>query len=310
MVDQHLPELCAQDIITSAPGQPLTFEKRKTGITVRQLLTHTSGSGYDILHPLLLAWRQSRNEAPIALTEALPTALVQPGVFQPGQGWTYGGGSDWTGLLISRLTNSSLGAFMRREIFDVVGCDARVGFWRADVETHGEIVQVVTRADTGALVPYALPVQKSERGGGGLFCSARNFVRILQDLIAPEPKILTHAARDVLFGPQLADDSTALTQLRASAPMFTAITGPLTAGLPPSAINHALGGLLITQDSGLGKTSGTMAWAGAYSCPWFANRESGVVAFYGSGVFPPTDAKSSELMGRFVGEVWRRVGKD
>ncbi|KAH7088240.1 beta-lactamase/transpeptidase-like protein [Paraphoma chrysanthemicola] len=310
VVEQHLPELCAQDIFASAPGEPITFEKRKNGITVSQLLTHTSGSGYDMLHPLLLAWRESRGEAPISLSEALPNALAQPGVFQPGEGWTYGGGSDWVGLLISRLTNTSLGDFMQREIFDLVGCDARIGFSHDAVSQHGTIVQIVTRTETGELVGYPLLEQKSERGGGGLFCSSANYFKILKDLIAPDPKILTPATLDLLFAAQLHEGSAALTQLRASSPLFTPMTGPLTASIPLGGINHALGGLLVTQDSEIGETAGTMAWGGAFGSMWFVNRKRGVAAFYGSEVFPPTDGKGSEMMGSFVGEIWGKVGKE
>ncbi|KAF2023035.1 hypothetical protein EK21DRAFT_95242 [Setomelanomma holmii] len=154
---------------------------------------------------------------------------------------------------------------MRSEIFDIVGCDQRIGFWRSDVSQHGDIVQIVTRALSGDLVEYPLPEQKSERGGGGLFCSSRNYIQILQDLILPEPKILSKDSLDILFASQFEDPSPALDQLRASTPMFSAMTGPLTASLPPSGTNHALGGILVMENSELGETRGTMAWGGAYS---------------------------------------------
>jgi CubicO group peptidase (beta-lactamase class C family) len=310
VVEQHLPELCQQDIITSTPGAPLDCESRKHGITVRQLLTHTSGSGYDILNPLLQAWRKSRCERPMALTAALPDAIATPGLFQPGEGWSYGGGSDWTGLLISRLTNMSLGAYMRKEIFDVVGCDSRIGFSQHEVQQHGDMVQVVALGKDGSLTPHFVPEQKSERGGGGLFSSANNFIKILGDLISHEPKLLDAEMLDELFKAQLEEGSKALDQLRNSTPMFAAMTGPLTANVASDGINHALGGLLIAEDNGaLGKTRGTMTWGGAFGCLWLVNREQGVAAFYGSCMFPPGEGKTSALMGSFVEEVWSRMSQ-
>jgi CubicO group peptidase (beta-lactamase class C family) len=310
VVERHLPELCQQGIITSAPGAPLAFEPRKNVITVRQLLTHTSGAGYDVLNPLLQSWRKSRGEQPMALTAALPDAIATPGLFQPGKGWSYGGGSDWTGLLISRLSGTSLGDFMRKEIFDVVGCDERIGFWRHEVEKHGDMVQVVTHGKDGALIPHFVPEQKSERGGGGLFSSAGNFIKILEDLVAPEPKLLNQRMLEELFRPQLEEGSAALDQFRQSSPMFTGMTGPLTSRLGPKGINHALGGLVIVEDNeALGNTKGTMTWGGAFGCLWFVNREQGVAAFYGSSMFPPGESKTRELMGNFVEEVWSRIGQ-
>ena len=62
-LDEHvsilLPELNSPDILAefnSETGQPV-LKKATKNITLRQLLTHTSGLGYDFLSPLLKAWR-------------------------------------------------------------------------------------------------------------------------------------------------------------------------------------------------------------------------------------------------------------
>ncbi|KAH8732574.1 beta-lactamase/transpeptidase-like protein [Phaeosphaeriaceae sp. PMI808] len=307
VVAQHLPELHEQGIISSASGDTFSITPRKEGITVRHLLTHTSGSGYDLLNPLLQAWRKSRGEQPISLTAALPEAIAMPGLFEPGSGWTYGGGSDWTGLLLSRLANMNLGDLMREEIFDFVGCDARIGFSRQEMEKHGDIVQAVVKSGDGRLVPYPMVDQKSERGGGGLFASARNFSMILQDLIAPESRLLDDGMRDVLFGAQLAHGSDALAQVKESF-IVKAMAGPLMSCLAPAGVNYALGGLLVQEDDDdePGKTKATLVWGGAYGCLWFLNRQKGLAGFYGSSVFSPNGGKSSELMGQFVSDVWAR----
>lgn len=245
------------------------------------------------------------------LSAALPDAIALPSLFQPGEGWAYGGGHDWVGLLISRFSNMGLDEWMRKEIFDVVGCDGRIGFWKSKIEeAGGGLVQIVTKTKEGELKEHHVPEQKSERGGGGLYCSANNFVKILADLISPSSKLLSPKMLDIIFAPQLDESSVALKALRSQTPMFTAMTGPLTSTLPPSAINHALGGLLVTEDNpALGKSKGTMTWGGAFGSLWFANRDQGVAAFYGGSIFPPGDAKSGELIGEFIREVWAKVGE-
>lgn len=311
IVQNHLPELYRQPILISRGGPPFTYEVRKYPITVRHLLTHTSGSSFDLINPELQAWRASRGEKAMSLTAGLPEALEMPSLFQPGEGWTYGGGHDWVGLLIARMTGQTLGTFMREQIFDVVGCDARIGFNRCTMQNHGTIVQTVSNTPDGRLTSHPTPDQKSERGGGGLFSSARNFMLILGDLIALESKLLGNTMRDTLFAPQLKDNIKALEGLRASTPVFSAMTGPLTEGLKASGLDHALGGVLVVGDSEmLGKTEGTMTWGGAFSCMWFVNRERGVAGFYGSSVMmTPGKGVSRELMGEFVGEVWRKVDR-
>lgn len=62
IIQKHLPELCAQEVFTSKPGEELKYEKRKKDITLRHLLTHSSGVSADILSPQLQAYRKSRGE--------------------------------------------------------------------------------------------------------------------------------------------------------------------------------------------------------------------------------------------------------
>ncbi|KAJ4304956.1 hypothetical protein N0V90_000484 [Kalmusia sp. IMI 367209] len=258
LIENHLPELCALEVFTSAPGAPLATARRTKPITLRTLLTHASGSGYDVLSPQLQGWRRSRGEECCAFTAGLPDAVLTPGLFEPGEGWAYGGGLDWVGLLVERVSGVGLGKFMRREVFDVVGCDERAGFDRKLFE--GEIVQIVTKYD-GKLVPFPLPVveQKSERGGGGVFMSSANFARVLADFISPSPKLLNPDMLDELFSPQLEEGSNPLEALRLASPVFMSMTGALTSGLNLEGINHALGGLLVVGDTpGLGKSSGVV----------------------------------------------------
>lgn len=313
IVARHLPELCQQQVITSAPGESLTFETRKEPITIRQLLTHTSGSGADIIDPRLVAWRKSRGEAPMHLSAALPEAIAMPSLFQPGEGWAYGGGNDWIGLLISRLAGETFGSFLRREVFDVVGCDFRIGFSRAEIENMGgAVVQVVKKTKEG-LEDHRVPEQKSERGGGGLFSSVANFIKILSDLVALEPKLLRKDTLDTLFAPQLKEGSTALSSFRNQSYIFRAMTGALTGPVPPTSLNHALGGLLVTGDLPvLGKSAQTMTWGGAFGSMWFVNREQGVAAFYGGSVWMtlPGPGPNMGIMGAFVKSVWEKHGEE
>ncbi|EOD46033.1 putative beta-lactamase protein [Neofusicoccum parvum UCRNP2] len=109
-LDALLPELCSQPIITSynaassAAAASLTFAQRTKPLTLRHLLTHTSGVGYDTLQPALRAHRASRGEAGQTTTPsaAIATAFGVPLLFEPGDGWAYGGGLDWAGVAVER----------------------------------------------------------------------------------------------------------------------------------------------------------------------------------------------------------------
>jgi hypothetical protein len=188
-----------------------------------------------------------------------------------------------------------------------VGCDAGIGFIE-DVDKEN-CVMTVTRDEQGTLKEWVVVPQRAQLGGGGMFASTRNFVRVLADLISTEPKLLSQEMVSVLFAPQFKEGDRALQMLRttSSAQVFAAMIGPLASGLKPEVVNHALGGVLIMEDTEVGKTKGTMAWGGSFNLLWFANREAGVAGFFASSLFPPADEKTRGLMGDFVKEVWARL---
>jgi CubicO group peptidase (beta-lactamase class C family) len=89
-------------------------------ITLRTLLTHTSGLTYDALHPKLLAWLAYHGRAP-GTGARLLKQYDAPLTFEPGQGWMYGPGIDYAGLLIGRVTGLSLEEYMRENLWEPVG---------------------------------------------------------------------------------------------------------------------------------------------------------------------------------------------
>ncbi|KAF2473313.1 beta-lactamase/transpeptidase-like protein [Lindgomyces ingoldianus] len=307
IIQTHLPELWALEIVSLDEKQQLNYKPRKNAITLRHLLTHSSGVGYDIIDPRLQAWRKERGEQPMAIQGPLPDAVATPLLFEPGEGWAYGGGLDWVALLIERVAGRKFSDVLKEDVFEIVGCNAGIGFGQAHMAEVGTVVETATRGKN-RLEVFNVGEIKSEMGGGSLLASPANFLRIVKDLASATPKLLDNPELDVLFAPQFSPGSQSLEAFHASAPVFTSMIGALTSTLPVTALNHGLGGLLVTENSeNLGKTKGTMAWGGAFNCFWFANRDTGVAALYFSSMWPPGDAKSSELMSGFVKEVWDKL---
>ena len=89
-------------------------------------------------------------------------------------------------------------------------------------------------------------------GGGGLYSSADDYMLILQDIIAPEPKLLKKQnVEEWMFRGHITNE-TALEQLRlAQATLIPEVGG--------ARANHALGGLFCEDDGGL-LPKGTLVW--------------------------------------------------
>ncbi|KAJ0423117.1 beta-lactamase/transpeptidase-like protein [Aspergillus carlsbadensis] len=303
-VQRILPELASPQIIeaqtTAGKGkvsEGFSLRPAVKKITLRHLLCHTSGISYDMFHPLLMSWRSSRHEAPLGLTGKVAEAYTLPLLFEPGDGWSYGGGIDWAGELVARLNGVSLEEYCQTHIFGplaLVSTTFRLAN-RPDVKER--LVDTSERSADGTLKPSVRPwpdEAPEDCAGGSLYSSSDDYVKLLADLLSDHPRVLAEATVESMFAPQLEGESRGIKDLEA-ATIFTAMTG----------ITGSKGGI----NWGLGGLKGSLVWGGLPNLIWFANREQGIAAFYASQVLPPGDPHSGRLANGFMEEVWRIAGK-
>ncbi|KIW58924.1 hypothetical protein, variant [Exophiala xenobiotica] len=148
-VSQHVPVLARQRILTGFSqddGSPL-LEQRGSPITMRHLLTHSSGAGYHFMDTRLKRYVEYTNrENPADIIDDL---FDLPLLHQPGAEWTYSSGITWAGKVVEKLTGQSLDTYMDSNIFKPLGI-TRIAFFLP--ATH--VSDIATRnAATGALAP-------------------------------------------------------------------------------------------------------------------------------------------------------------
>lgn len=205
-----LPELKDFQIISYDQTGNLTLSPHKEKITLRHLITHTSGIGVDIFDPRLQAWRISRDEHPQAFSGDSKKAYTIPLLFEPGQGWAYGGGVEWAGILVERLNNVKLGEYMKAHIFEPLGMTSTVFHPDKHPVIQKRLVQTSTRISDGTLVPMGGPypaVTEDDSGAMGLVSSVPDIAKLTADLLQDTPKILRKGSVDELFTPQFDSDS-------------------------------------------------------------------------------------------------------
>ncbi|WP_334149297.1 serine hydrolase domain-containing protein [Microbacterium sp.] len=126
-VETWLPELADRRVLRS-PGASLDdVEPAVTPITVRHLLTNTSGYGVmtapSPLQAAMIANRTEAGQEPVSLgaQDWLEALAALPLAFQPGTGWRYHHSFGILGILLSRLVDGSLEEHLRRELFGPLG---------------------------------------------------------------------------------------------------------------------------------------------------------------------------------------------
>jgi D-alanyl-D-alanine carboxypeptidase len=110
------------------PGLDDEVEEIADGISVRQLLNHTSGlpDHYDDLVATFEPYRKDRSFRPeLRPRDVLARVASRPPLFPPGSGWRYSGSNYLVlGLLVERITGASLREELTRRIFEPLGLDS------------------------------------------------------------------------------------------------------------------------------------------------------------------------------------------
>ena len=209
-----LPELKDFQIISIGNDQSqLSFTPHKEKITLRRLLSHTSGIGVDAFDPRLQAWRMSRGEHTQAFCGDSKKAYTLPLLFEPGQGWAYGGGVEWAGILVGRLNGGvTLGEYMRQHILEPLGMADTTFHPDRNPAMRDRLVTTSIRISDGTLVPMEGPypaVTQDDSGAMGLVSTVPDMAKLTADLLRPQPTVLSATSVEELFTPQFAPDSQA-----------------------------------------------------------------------------------------------------
>jgi CubicO group peptidase (beta-lactamase class C family) len=178
-----LPQLAAPKVLEGfdAVGQPI-LRAAKRQITVRHLLTHTSGYTYSVWSDAITRYEQATGMPDIATCQN--AAFTAPLEFEPGERWQYGISIDWVGKLVEQVTGQSLEVYFRENIFEPLGMKDS-GFLIGSAQKE-RLATFANRQSDGSLepAPFEIP-QRPEffSGGGGAFSTPRDYLAFLQMLL-------------------------------------------------------------------------------------------------------------------------------
>ncbi|KAK0657921.1 beta-lactamase/transpeptidase-like protein [Cercophora newfieldiana] len=293
-VRSTFPSMGQHGIITSFDDENNTasFEPDTTPVTVRMLLSHTSGHEYDWLNLLLGKWRASRNEVPWSGPTIEDKSAI-PMVFTPGTNFAYGGGHDWAGKAVAVATDKTLENFMREHIWTPLGIENDVSFYpKQNPDLHHRLADLATLNEQG--LPPAVDAPDFDMlfggtdcfGGAGVFCSAKAYYTFLSAVFRRDPALLLAESYEELFRPQLdAKAEQAFNEYLASSPAHTQF---LCLGIPHTVRKTWSFAGMICLDGQEGRfRKGTTFWAGVPSCMWFMDHEAGVCGTAVCQILPP-----------------------
>ena len=165
--------------------------KPEQPMTIRHLLTHSSGLTYGIFGntPVDMLYRQAQIFNPERDLQAMVKKLAElPLLFHPGDRWNYGVSTDVLGYLVEVVSGKSLGEYFEERIFGPLGMHD-TGFFVPE-EKLDRFASNYTYAPDGSLIlqdggtssSYANP-DRLHSGGAGLVSTAGDYMRFAQLLL-------------------------------------------------------------------------------------------------------------------------------
>jgi CubicO group peptidase (beta-lactamase class C family) len=174
-VSQYIPELTSPNVLVRYDSDAGTYETRPATrpITIRQLLTHTSGIGYSWSDPGLALVQQKTGQA---------SERELPLVHEPGEKWTYGASTKVLGDVVETISGQRIDHFLQERVFGPLGMTDT--FFEVPREKYARVVtqhQKTGETKTETPIPETIPT--SLRADGGLLSTAADYGRFVQMIL-------------------------------------------------------------------------------------------------------------------------------
>ena len=287
----YVPELGAVRVLDNG-----TLRPPKSPVTVRQLLTHTSGFGYEFMRKELLDLVAKKQLA--SLMGGGDAFLQAPLLFDPGMRWEYGISTDWVGRIVERVSKRPLEVYFLENIFDPIGMPD--SYFDVPAEKQSRVVAVARRGADGVFVEQPrTPAGASPfySGGGGLHATASDYLRFVRTIMAGGQldgrRILSAQSIAEMRKNQIGNFT--LKPLPSVIPEL-AVDGAM---LPGALDKFGLGFALNSTTAGTARGVNTMAWAGLYNTFFWIDVEKQVGAVLMSQMLPAIDPGPRKLLEDF-----------
>ncbi len=279
-VSKYIPAFANETVLDkfNAADTSFTIVPAKRQVTIRDLLTHTSGIGYAQIGSKEATAIYAKNNITAGLDvhddkllDAMERLGTLPLLYQPGTQWMYGLNMDLLGELVEIWSGMSLNDFFRKRIFDPLGMNDT--YFNIPASKASRLVNLYIEDSLGHLskgkdvvnsLDINFPLRKKNyfSGGGGLSSTIYDYAVFLQML---------------LNGGEY--NGTRLLSRNTVRMMTTNQIGDINFG----DTKFGLGFQLITEKSA-GKSPsnpGTFGWGGAFATSyWVDPKEKMVIVFY------------------------------
>ena len=204
-IERFIPQLGNRKVLRPGATSLDDTEPARSSITIRQILSHSSGLSYGFFDPGTAIYK-ALNERGVhnpmtTLADMVNVLADMPLIYQPGTSWEYSLATDVVSRLVEVVSGQSIDAFIKTRIFDPLGM-VDTGFFVPE-KNHDRLVAYYAGADIMAPMKpgltridnspfpgaYLKPITRLS-GGGGLVTTMPDMVALIRSLLPGGPTLL------------------------------------------------------------------------------------------------------------------------
>ena len=295
-VSTFLPKYKDPPVISTFNAADGSFETRpaKRPITIRHLLTHTSGIGYGFSSPTVTRIVQ----------RTMQTELDVPLLFDPGESWAYGASTRVLGHVVEAISGQKIDAFLESRILRPLGMHDTS--YLVPQAKYPRVVAVNARGADGKFVERPMPatIPVAVNGDGGLYGTAGDYGLFLRMLLdrgrLGNARILSEKSATTIFENHM---GTVVVQPQESANPALSRNFPLGAGKD----RWGLGFQLAAEKAANRRSPGSGTWAGIFNTHFFIDPDKGIGVIVMMQVLPFYDETAMKVYAGVEEAVYRNL---
>lgn len=301
-ISKYIPEFKNTQVLTGFSYRDTTFrsEPAKRPITIRHLLTHTSGLGYGVIdgdERFRMLYEKAGitdlfTTEEISIGESVKKLAGLPLHHHPGDAYTYSEGLDVLGYFIEVISGMPFDEFLRTRLFEPLGMQDT---WFYLPASKANRLVAVQRKQEGEWERYPVtfydpeyPIKGAKRffsGGAGLSSTAKDYATFLQMYLNGGElngiRILSRTTIQSMMGNQTGD-------------LFGG--GNRYYGLAFGVLTQQ------GQDRGGSGSIGTFDWGGYFNTQYFADPEEDIIGIIMKQTQGPTGDETGWKFRLLVGQ--------
>ena len=278
-------------------GKPI-LRAPKRAVTLRNLLTHSSGFAYDMWNANIARYMEVTGTPGIISCQN--AALALPLAFDPGDRWEYGISIDWVGKAVEAVSGKTLDRYMQDNLLAPLGM-TDTGFKIGDAQRQ-RLARIHARGPEG-LVSTDTEIPQSPEfhmGGGGLYSTVGDYLKFAQTIM--------HGG--ILNGVRVLRPETVAAMSRNN--MGDLVCNPMKTAIPRATndvdfvdgMKWGLSFLINPEPMPGGRSAGSLAWAGLANSYYWIDPVRKLAGVYATQVLPFYDAKAVAAFTAFESAVY------